>query len=240
MTIPRVIIRAHRWLGLLVGVQVVLWITGGVVMSALHITRIRGEDRTARAPEQVLDTGTEVLDPLAAARAAGVDSVTAAALDTWLDRPVYRLEAAGGQALVDAATGARLSPVDAATAREIATRDYTGPGAIRAVTSQAEPRIEIRGATLPLWRVDFDDRRHTTLYVSPETGRVVARRNDLWRVYDVFWMLHIMDYRTRDDFNNPLLVGAALVAWLMASSGIWLIVLWLRRRFRVQYRGGRS
>lgn len=234
MKIPRIVTRAHRWLGLLIGLQIVLWITGGVVMSALHITRIRGEDWTARAPEPVLESDARILDPLAAARAAGVDSVTAAALDIWLGRPVYRLEAAGGHALVDAATGARLSPVDATTAREIATRDYAGPGAISAVTSQTEPLIEIRGATLPLWRVDFDDRRHTTLYVSPETGRVVARRNDLWRVYDVFWMLHIMDYRTRDDFNHPLLVGAALVAWLMASTGIWLVVLWLRRRFRAR------
>ena len=63
-----------------------------------------------------------------------------------------------------------------------------------------------------MWRVDFDDSRHTTIYVSPQTGKVVGRRNTIWRVYDFFWMLHIMDYSARDNFNNPLVVTAAIVA----------------------------
>ena len=83
-----------------------------------------------------------------------------------------------------------------------------------------------------MWRVDFDDSRHTTVYVSPQSGKVVGRRNTIWRVYDFFWMLHIMDYSARDNFNNPLVVTCAVIAWFLATRGIWLVVVWLKRKSR--------
>ena len=92
--------------------------------------------------------------------------------------------------------------------------------------------LESRGHDLPVWQVNFDDSRHTTVYVSPQTGAVVGRRNSIWRVYDFFWMLHIMDYSERDNFNNPLLVTAAVIGWLLATSGLWLVVTWLMRKRR--------
>jgi len=81
-----------------------------------------------------------------------------------------------------------------------------------------------------VWRVEFDDSRSTVLYVSPDQGRVLARRNDMWRVFDFFWMLHIMDYSNRDNFNSPLLITASVIGWVLAVTGIWLVVLWLMRR----------
>jgi hypothetical protein len=132
--------------------------------------------------------------------------------------------------LTDAVTGKLLSPLDADTAGEVARRDYAGPGTVARVILQEEPLLEIRGRDLPQWRVEFDDSRNTTVYVSPQTGKVTGRRNKIWRVYDFFWMLHIMDYSERDDFNHPLLIGSAAVAWILATTGIWLVVQWLSRK----------
>jgi len=61
------------------------------------------------------------------------------------------------------------------------------------------------------------------------TGEVTARRNDTWRVYDFLWGLHIMDYRGREDFRHELLIVAAVVAVLTATSGL---VLWIVRAAR--------
>ena len=232
MKISRLMLSSHQGLGLLIGIQVVLWISGGLVMSAFPLAKVRGEDRMATAAPRPIAGDAALLAPDAVAAGLDLGALQRAELDTWLDRPVYRLESAAGQALADAVTGERLSPISPEAAQEVARRDYAGPGAIASVTNQTEPDIEIRGHDLPLWRVAFDDSRHTTLYVSPETGRVVARRNTIWRVYDVFWMLHIMDYGGRENFNHPLLVGAAVVAWLLATSGIWLVVTWLKRKRR--------
>ncbi len=50
-------------------------------------------------------------------------------------------------------------------------------------------------------------------------------RTDRWRLFDLMWGLHFMDWRAREDFNHPLLVGAALLGTLAAACGIILRVL---------------
>ena len=230
MKISRLPRSTHQGLGLLIGIQVVLWITGGFVMSVLPIEKVRGEDWVAKQESGPIPADIVLLAPDQVARDLDLPGLESADLDIWLDRPVYRLNSGETVYLADAATGRLLSPLDADSAREVALRDYAGPGTVAQVTLQEEPLLEIRGRDLPQWRVEFDDSRNTTVYVSPQTGKVTGRRNKIWRVYDFFWMLHIMDYSERDDFNHPLLIGSAVVAWILATSGIWLVVQWLNRK----------
>ena len=231
MKISRLPRSTHQGLGLLIGIQVFLWISGGFVMSVLPIEKVRGEDWVAERESSPIPADIVLLSPDRIARDLDLSAFEGADLDMWLDGPVYRLRSADGKIhLTDAATGKLLSPLDTDTAGEVARRDYAGPGTVARVILQEEPLLEIRGRDLPQWRVEFDDSRNTTVYVSPQTGKVTGRRNRIWRVYDFFWMLHIMDYSERDDFNHPLLIGSAAVAWFLATTGIWLVVQWLNRK----------
>ncbi|MFT6661534.1 MAG: exosortase/archaeosortase [Maricaulis maris] len=63
---------------------------------------------------------------------------------------------------------------------------------------------------------------------------VTARRNDTWRVFDFFWMLHIMDYEERENFNNPLLITASVFALVTVLAGLLLLVLRLQRLVRME------
>jgi hypothetical protein len=230
--LPVLVVKLHRWLGLLLGLQVILWISGGLVMSAVSIDKVRGDDRRRDADPTPIPAATPLLAPTTAAAALGIGELTGARLVRRLGRLAYHLDTAAGPVMADAATGERLPILTAAEARAVAVADYAGRAEIAAVTRQEEPTLETRGREPPLWRVEFADGRRTTIYIDAVSGEVAARRNVLWRVYDVFWMLHIMDYRARDDFNHPLLVGSAAVAWFLALSGAWLVVLWLKRRAR--------
>lgn len=230
MKISRLVRSTHQGLGLLIGIQVVLWISGGVVMSVLPIEKVRGEDWVAADDPAPLPAEADFLSPDRIARDIELGPLDGAELGLWLDNPVYRLRVAGKTHLADAVSGRLLSPIDESQARLVALGDYNGPGKVSRVSFQEEPLLEIRGRDLPLWRVEFDDSRRTALYVSPQTGLVAARRNRIWRIYDFFWMLHIMDYRQRDDFNHPLLIGSAATAWVLATTGIWLVVTWLGRK----------
>lgn len=220
----------HRWLGLLIALQVLAWIAGGLLMSALRLDMVRGADWAA-PPEAAPLPAAMPLHPLAsvlqAHAGAGPRSAT---LATWLGQPVYRLETSAGTKLVDARSGALLSPLPAEAARAVALADYRGPGSPAAVERVETPAIEIRERELPLWRVRFDDPRTTTLYISPDSGLVVARRNDWWRLFDFVWMLHIMDYETRDDFNHPLLIATAATALLFVISGLFMLYFSFRPR----------
>jgi len=232
MKISRLMRSIHQGLGLLIGIQVVLWISGGLVMSVLPIEKVRGEDWVAEQDSGPIPADIVLRAPDQVARELDLPGFEGADLAIWLDRPVYRLRFDHGTVhhLADAVTGRLLSPLDADTVREVARRDYAGPGTVARVTLLEDPLLEIRGRELPQWRIEFDDSRNTTIYVSPQTGQVTGRRNKIWRVYDFFWMLHIMDYGERDDFNHPLLIGSAAVAWILATSGIWLVVQWLSRK----------
>jgi hypothetical protein len=64
----------------------------------------------------------------------------------------------------------------------------------------------------------------------PFPGELVTRRHELWRVFDFAWMLHIMDYKTRDNVNNWLLRGFTLAALALALSGAWLLFYAFPRR----------
>ena len=93
---------------------------------------------------------------------------------------------------------------------------------------------EFRGRETAAWKVDFEGSEPLSLYIDPWTGDILARRTARWRLFDFLWMLHIMDYDTRDDFNHPLLQGAAIMGLLIALSGLayWLMTSRVFRRRR--------
>ena len=68
----------------------------------------------------------------------------------------------------------------------------------------------------------------------------MARRNDDWRFFDFFWMLHIMDYQERENFNNPLLITASMFALFTVLAGLLLLVLRLQRLVRMELAKRRS
>ncbi|MCD9028253.1 PepSY domain-containing protein [Luteimonas sp. BDR2-5] len=214
--------RLHRWVGLLVAIQFVLWMASGLMMGWLDHDRVQGHTWRAHpaGPAAWPQDALPAEAVLAAAAASGpVGGVSSA----WLGgTPVYRIVDDAGTRLVDARSGAPLTP-DPARVLRLAEASYTGPG--RAGTPRlVERTLETRSHPGAVWRVDFDDADDTTAYLSAETGEVLVHRNRTWRLFDIFWMLHIMDYTGRSDFNNPLVVTAGFGGLWMALSGIWLLV----------------
>jgi PepSY-associated TM region len=220
----------HLWLSLMVGLQVLAWMVSGLFMVIQPIERVRSEHRVATPAPSALDGAEALVAPAVVVQALG-QPVQRVVLDSLAGRAVYTVETTTrAKALFDATTGQRLSPLDEAWARRIAEAAIDGPQPVtRATLIKADPPIEYRGA-LPVWRLDFDDAEQLSVYVEADTGRVAARRSNLWRAFDVMWALHIMDYREREDFNHPLLVAVTALALLMTLAGLVLLVI------RLQYR----
>lgn len=227
MNLPFWVRRTHKWIGLVIGVQALLWMLSGVYMTVISLDVIHG-DHLAHVFNEPLDRGRDRLDVAQLARLQpGFESFK---LKKFLGREVYELRTGGKASLVDAQTGALLSPLPreqiVARARDI----YQGEAEIREVTWITLAPQEVARRPVPMWAVRFDDRANSTLYFSPDTGDLLARRHDLWRWFDFLWMFHIMDYDTRSDVNNGLLRVAAGVGLLFALSGAWLVFYSFRRR----------
>lgn len=230
----------HKWMALVLGLQVLLWIAGGVVMSWFEIERVRGEHNISPAQVPPLVADEDLLPP-ARILAASDYAAASVTLRRLQGRLVYDVAAAGEDAphfLYDAKSGQRLSPLPAETALAIALADFAGRADPDPPELLSAHNLEYR-AELPVWRVVLNDDEETRLYISPQTGRVVARRNAVWRLYDFFWMLHIMDYEDRTDFNHPLLISFSVAAFLFVVTGILLIFYRFRRSDFAWLRPGR-
>lgn len=214
----------HKWLALVVGLQVLGWVLGGVVMTVIPIETVRSEHHVAKFQPTALP-GQGLVSHDQAAAAMGVTPVEAT-LKSTLRGPLWVLKDASGKVHVaDARTGRHVTPLPAAEARFLAGAQYEGQGAAGVPRWFAQPPQEA-GRPGPLWAVDFDDAEKTRFYVSPETGEVVSRRSDVWRLYDVFWRIHILDFKDGEDFNHPLIIAAAALTLPVAVTG--LILLWIR------------
>lgn len=219
--------RLHKWLGLVVGIQALLWMASGLYMTAISIDVIHG-DHLAHVERPAVEAGAVGIQP--AQLAAQFPTMTGFRLKRLLELEVYEVKHAEGTSLVDAWNGKRLDPLDQQRAQRVALESYQGEGGLKEIRLLQELPQEVATRKAPLWRADFEDDDHTTLWVSPATGEVIAKRHTLWRVFDFLWMLHIMDYDTRDDVNNTLLRVASVAGTLFALSGLWLLWFTVRRR----------
>jgi Na+-transporting NADH:ubiquinone oxidoreductase subunit F len=218
--------KLHRWVALVVGVQVLAWTGSGVAFAWLDHHEAHGEALAAAPAPRTLPAEATVLDPARLPLPAPVRSIELRELaGTW----VYRIEAADGAVSLRRANDGTPFEIDAAMAKRLAAGHYRGSGRLREVRSQASETVETRGLG-QTWQARYDDESGTRLYFSARDGGLVAVRTDLWRLRDFFWMLHTMDYRGRDDFNNPLVVTAGAAAAWVALTGVWLLVRVFRRR----------
>lgn len=117
------------------------------------------------------------------------------------------------------------------SARSVATARFEDDRAV-ATERVTEASGEYRGKPVPAWRVRLDDDRDSHVYVHPITGAITSVRNDTWRRFDFFWMLHVMDYEEREDFHHPLITIVAIGGVLTSLTGLVLTVMlwWARRR----------
>ena len=67
-------------------------------------------------------------------------------------------------------------------------------------------------------------------------GELRAVRTTLWRVYDVFWGLHIMDWSTRENFNSWWIKATSVLAILFGLAGVVLTVYRIRWMLRPKRR----
>jgi hypothetical protein len=120
-------------------------------------------------------------------------------------------------------------PVDSKLAQTIAEDDFIGEGQVTFVTPIMAPTLETRESVGSGWRVDFDNDVNSSIYVSAETGAIWERRNDIWRNFDIFWMLHIMDFENRKDFNNIIVILVSWISLWLVLSGMILTINSLQR-----------
>lgn len=84
---------------------------------------------------------------------------------------------------------------------------------------------EYREKPLPAYAFTLDHQTKTTIYVSIELGQITSVKNNNWRRFDFLWMLHTMDFETRDHITNWVLRTFSILGLLTILSGFMLFYL---------------
>lgn len=211
--------RIHKWVGLAIGVQFLIWAMSGTAMALLDMDEVAGGAMAEQAPAAVASAGAAW--PRIQSDLAG-QPVSNLMIGDLPSGSIYAVTVNGAVRLFDAVSGAPVI-IDRSLAQAIAVAAHPGKASAMRVQSLPELGLAVRDHALPIWKVDFNDAAKTSYYVSASTGEVLERRNETWRWWDFFWMLHNMDYTQRTSFNHPLIITVGIaMAWL-AVTGFWLL-----------------
>lgn len=215
--------RWHIWLGWIVGIPLLVWTVSGLLMVWKPIEEVRGSHLMAE-PKPMRMAGVLVPPALAGVPLQSLSLELRAAGPRW----VITLPD-GTTRLASAETGALMPPLSAADATGEVMARYTGTAKVRSVrrTDPRNPPIDFR-SPIAAWQVAMDDGTH--FYVDAASGEVVAKRTAWWRLYDFMWGLHIMDPTTREDTNNPWVLGFGIVTLVTTLLALVMLPLTVKRR----------
>ena len=190
----------HRYLSIFVSIQLLLWTVSGIYFAYNKIELVRGEQY--RLP---VDIEYRIFDRLGVSiieKNDNGDKTYETYPDGAMVEPLTKDEA-----LLIASKKTSLNPIDGILINET----YKG--------------AEFRGRDLPIFKVQTDTEDNINIYINPLTGDISAIRSDSWRLWDLFWALHIMDYQDRDNINNLLLKILSILALMTSISGIVLFFI---------------
>ena len=225
--------KIHFWLSLIGLTQMALWILSGVGFALLPDDEVNGLVSSRRLEPAPVPAETVSVAPSDIVADAEIQKIT---LTTRApsDRPVYvvNLKGESGPDLIDACSGDKLSIISEADATEVARRDFSGAGDVAGVEwiSEKYQTGFDYNSSLPAYRVNFSDWKHTRIYVSPYTGQILARRNVYKSARDLFWTVHVFGYLDREVPNNIPLIAAGVVSLAAATSGALIYIPYIRRR----------
>lgn len=136
--------------------------------------------------------------------------------------------------LVNAATAKQIPNISKQQAIKIAKRNASFEAEIAKIEllTETSAHHEYREKPLPAWAITFEYPSSPTFYISTKQGTLISVRHNAWRIFDFLWMLHTMDYQTRDDFGNWLIRAFSIIALITAISGIILFIISSKKRKR--------
>ena len=208
--------KCHKWLMLFLGIQFLIWSISGAYMVIFDIDYIHGDSLVVNHQTKI--DVDKITYPLSALRQQ-YPYAKQISIEVFIDQVVYRFTVDDEKYLVNASDGKKLSPLNSNEAIRAAKHYYSGDGDVVYIELISEkPPFELSHKVLPAWRVNFNDFGSPSIYISVQSGKLVSKRHEFWRVFDLMFSLHVMDYEEEDP-SNKLLFWFTLFSILASIFG---------------------
>ena len=201
----------HKYLSLVISIQLLLWTISGIYFAFNKIELVRGEQYLIEQKVSKLNL-KEVESSFS-----GKNVNFVRRLDEW----IIKVETDSGFSYTDL-QGQNLDELNSEEVREVVRQSTNLTPLMAQRIDKPEIRAEFRGRNLPIFKVATSTTDNINVYVDAFTGEVTAIRSDSWRIWDFLWGAHIIDYSERENINNFLIKILSILALLSSLSGIVL------------------
>ena len=203
----------HKYLSFFISIQLLLWTISGIYFAFNKIENVRGEQYRAQTSSDYNFNKIEFEIPNA-------ESVN---VKKRLGKTIIAASTKNGMRYFNEEGGA-LQKISVDEAKQLVLKQTSlKPMAVEEIYT-SEKGSEYRGRELPIYKVVTRNANDNEInaYLNIFTGEVVAIRSAQWRIWDLMWGFHIMDWQERDNIDNLLLKIFSILALVSSISGILL------------------
>ena len=208
--------KTHRYLGLFLGIQFLMWTISGLYFSWTNLDEIHGDQFRNQAMNHTMFT-----DLMSPTEIANTSDIMFLEFRDIANVPYYLINQTQ---LVNAQSGTLKMEISKEEALQVAQKNMIAGLKVQGIERITETgkHHEYRGGPLPAYVISFDTPGNIKAYVSIADGSFKTLRHRDWRWFDFLWMTHTMDYEGRDNFNNVILRAFSLLGLITVCSGFTL------------------
>jgi len=203
----------HKYLSFFISIQLLLWTISGIYFAFNKIENIRGEQYRDQTSSNYNFQKIEFEIP---------DAVSVN-VKKRLGKTIIAASTKNGMRYFSE-DGGGLQKISFDEAKQLVSKyTFLNPTSVEEI-STSEKGSEYRGRQLPIYKVvtrNAND-NEINVYLNIFTGEVIAIRSAQWRIWDLMWGFHIMDWQERDNIDNLLLKIFSILALISSISGILL------------------
>ena len=205
--------KIHKYLSFFISLQLLLWTVSGIYFAFNKIELVRGEQYRKQVAHPI-DLGDFDFD---------IPNATDVSIQKRLGKNIAVIKVDGATKYLNR-SGKSISKLTVSEAMNAVILNTTlSPILVEEIIND-RPGSEYRGRSLPMYKVESKTNKglDINVYLNVYSGEVVAIRSNKWRIWDLMWGLHIMDWKERDNISNILLKVFSILALVSSITGIML------------------
>jgi hypothetical protein len=205
--------KTHKYLSFFISIQLLLWTISGIYFSFNKIELVRGE-QYLKIVEKPINLGVLNFNTSYSEKVSIINR---------LGKEIVIVSSGGSKKYLDK-NGNPLDKLSSLEAVE-SVKSQTTLLPFQAIEiTDNKSGSEFRGRSLPIYKVESRNIENDDInvYVNIYSGEIMAIRSPQWRIWDLMWGFHIMDWNERDNINNLLLKIFSILALVSSVTGLIL------------------
>ena len=205
--------KIHKYLSFFISLQLLLWTISGIYFAFNKIELVRGE-QYLNLKETSFDLSKLGFE---------IEKAEEVEFKKRLGQEIVIIKTKGTTRYLDM-LGEPVTKISTKDAMDsVSSQTTLLPFAAEEVTNK-KSGSEYRGRSLPIYKVKSKNSKsaEVNVYINVYSGEILAIRSNKWKIWDLMWGFHIMDWKERDNIDNLLLKIFSILALVSSVTGIML------------------